>query len=114
MIRRVLVNLVDNALKYGQESHEVIIEASAIPDEELVLISVKDQGEGIPVQYRQTIFEKFGRIQQDDDSKGLGLGLAFCRLAVEAHGGHIWTEDAPEGGAQFNFTLPIYKENSPV
>lgn len=111
MIRRVLVNLVDNALKYGQDSDEITLEASTIPEENMVLISIQDQGEGIPVQYRQTVFDKFARIQRQGDSKGLGLGLAFCRLAVEAHGGRIWVDDAPNGGARFNFTLPAYVDS---
>ena len=56
--------------------------------------------------YREIVFEKFRRIKNDSSSKGLGLGLAFCRLAVESHGGRIWIDDAPGGGARFNLTLP--------
>ena len=114
MIRRVLVNLVDNAIKYGSDGHEVAVAASFVPDESMVLISIRDQGEGIPVQYRQSIFNKFERIQREGSSKGLGLGLAFCRLAVEAHGGRIWVDDAPGGGARFNFTLPVVTDPMPA
>jgi PAS domain S-box-containing protein len=112
MIRRVLVNLVDNALKYAPDSKVIQVDASPMNGKDKVLISINDQGAGIPEQYRLTIFEKFGRIKQDNDSKGLGLGLAFCRLAVEAHGGEIWVDDAPEGGAQFCFTLPAFVDES--
>lgn len=109
MVRRVLVNLVDNAIKYSPESRVITVKAS-VPDEGMVLIAVIDQGTGIPEQYRQSIFKKFERIQREGESKGLGMGLAFCRLAVEAHGGQIWVDDAPDGGARFNFTLPIATE----
>jgi len=109
MIRRVLINLLDNAIKYSPDSQQITFEAKP-QDDEFVLISVSDQGEGIPEGLRDTIFEKFRRIKTETYSKGLGLGLAFCRLAVEAHGGKIWVDDAPDGGARFNFILPIWTE----
>ena len=105
VISRVLLNLFDNALKYSHDGERVTVEGRAIDNGE-VLISVSDQGNGIPKEYREIIFEKFRRIKSDSSSKGLGLGLAFCRLAVEAHGGRIWVDDAPGGGARFNLTLP--------
>lgn len=104
VITRVLLNLVENALKYSQTGQWIKIDAR--PDGRMVLISVSDQGIGIPPDYREVIFEKFQRIKGESSSKGLGLGLAFCRLAVEAHGGRIWVDDAPDGGARFNLTLP--------
>ena len=112
MIRRVLVNLVDNALKHGLDSRKITLEVTPVLDKNEILFSVSDQGAGIPPQYRQTIFEKFQRVQQSNDSKGLGLGLAFCRLAVEAHDGRIWVDDAPGSGAKFSFTLPIFVEDT--
>ena len=105
VVSRVLLNLFDNALKYSHDGEQVTVEGRAIDNGE-VLISVSDQGNGIPKEYREIIFEKFRRIKSDTSSKGLGLGLAFCRLAVEAHGGRIWVDDAPGGGARFNLTLP--------
>lgn len=107
MIRRVLLNLLDNALKYSENNKQVTVSARELPHERVVLFSVADQGQGIPPDYRKLIFEKFQRIKTGSSSKGLGLGLAFCRLAVEAHGGRIWVDDTPGGGARFNFTLPI-------
>ena len=108
MIRRVLVNLVNNALKYSSEDQCIVITGQLQPESDRLLISVSDQGSGIPQQYRESIFEKFERIAtKDANAKGLGLGLAFCRLAVEAHNGRIWVDDAPAGGARFNFTLPL-------
>lgn len=115
MIRRVLINLVNNALKYGGSHQEITVTAELLRDEAKVLISVCDQGIGVPESHRGLIFEKFERVKQtDSDSKGLGLGLAFCRLAVEAHQGQIWVDDAPGGGARFNFTLPLAPEGEPV
>jgi PAS domain S-box-containing protein len=111
MIRRVLVNLVNNALKYSVEDQAITLSGQLQPEKDRLLISVSDQGKGIPKQYRESIFEKFERIQsKDTNAKGLGLGLAFCRLAVEAHNGRIWVDDAPTGGARFNFTLPLARE----
>jgi PAS domain S-box-containing protein len=106
MIGRVFMNLLDNASKYTPEAREITVRAEPIADGEQVLVVLSDRGPGIPVRYRDAIFEKFRRLQGDGAPQGLGLGLAFCRLAVEAHGGRIWVDDAPGGGAQFNFLLP--------
>lgn len=113
MIRRVLVNLISNALKYSSEGDFITVSARHgwENDNAKILVSVADQGQGIPPQYRMSIFDKFQRIASaKSSSAGLGLGLAFCRLAVEAHGGKIWVDDAPGGGARFNLTLPVAYE----
>ena len=108
MIRRVLVNLINNALKYSAEDQTITVTGHLQAENKQILLSVSDQGTGIPKQFRESIFEKFERIAgKDVNAKGLGLGLAFCRLAVEAHNGRIWVDDAPSGGARFNFTLPL-------
>ena len=113
MIRRVLVNLISNALKYSIEGDFIIVSARHgwENDDAKILVSVVDQGQGVPPQHRMSIFDKFQRIASAKaSSSGLGLGLAFCRLAVEAHGGKIWVDDAPGGGARFNLTLPVAYE----
>ncbi len=110
MISRVLLNLLDNALKQSQEGQAITIRSKETAANGWLTISVSDEGAGIPEAYRQAVFEKFERVHNDSSSKGLGLGLAFCRLAVEAHGGRIWVDDAPEGGARFQFTLPTVGE----
>jgi len=113
-IRRVLVNLVDNALRYTPTQGRVIIRAGMLPSGSMVRVQVIDSGPGVPPDVRERIFERFttgvtGAPQRG--RRGLGLGLTFCRLAVEAHGGRIWVEDAPEGtGAVFCFTLPLVPE----
>lgn len=116
MVRRVLVNLLDNALKHSRANQQITISAKVVSQEQEVLITVSDQGNGIPEKYRKSIFEKFQRIKINNDvaSQGLGLGLAFCRLAVEAHDGRIWVDDAPDGGARFSFTLPAVAQAVPT
>lgn len=106
MIRRVIINLLDNAVKYSPENRSITVSATYLASTNQVLVCVSDQGKGIPPEYRNMVFEKFRRIEGKQMPRGIGLGLAFCRIAVEAHGGRIEVEDAPEGGAQFCFTLP--------
>lgn len=104
MIGRVIINLIENAVKYIPKGGRITLGAKVVS--EGVRISVSDDGPGIPQNMTQRIFEKFTRVRQQDTPKGLGLGLAFCRLAVEAHGGEIWVESEPGKGAEFVFTLP--------
>ena len=76
----------------------------------LVVVCVTDDGEGIPPEFHQRIFEKFGQVIDTSGAplrKGTGLGLAFCRLAVEAHGGTLRVDSAPGHGSAFTFTLPV-------
>jgi signal transduction histidine kinase len=112
MIRRVLVNLVSNAVKYAPHRSRVYV--VVLEHEGCVQFSVTDQGPGIPPQYHQSIFEKFARVQYEGAPKGIGLGLAFCRLAVEAHGGNIWVESTPGQGSTFSFRLPILEPPTSV
>lgn len=108
MIKRVLINLIDNAMKHSRTSQKITLTARL--QDNMMLVAVEDEGVGIPAEFRHKIFEKFQRVKKETSSKGLGLGLAFCRLAVEAHGGRIWVDDAPNGGAQFKFTLPVLSD----
>lgn len=114
MLRRVLLNLLDNALKHSRNGQTVTIEAQLDAGAKKVRFSVIDQGQGVPDTYRNLIFEKFQQVRTNSAASGLGLGLAFCRLAVEAHGGRIWVEDAPSGGACFCFTVPSAAGEQPV
>ena len=112
MLRRIMLNLLDNALKHSQNGQTVIIRAEREESMDMVRFSVLDQGKGVPEAYRDLIFEKFQRVRTSSSSSGLGLGLAFCRLAVEAHGGRIWVEETASGGACFCFTMPIGPDES--
>jgi len=113
-VERVLTNLVDNALKFTPTNGFVIVRASLYGDSPIedgrhfVLCQVLDTGPGIPDEYRARIFDRFAQVSgRQGRRRGTGLGLAFCKLAVEAHGGEIWVENRPEGGSAFNFTLPV-------
>ena len=104
LIRRVLQNLLSNALKHTHAGGDVRVDATASPGE--VCVAVTDTGPGIAPEYHQRIFEKFSQIEDGNTYLGTGLGLTFCKLAVEAHGGRIGVESEVGRGCTFWFTLP--------
>lgn len=104
MIRRVLINLLENAVKFTPTHGEICIGSEGRDD---VRVWVADTGSGIPEEARERIFDKFTRIRVENAPRGIGLGLAFCRLAVRAHGGRIWVEPNQPAGSKFVFTLPV-------
>jgi NtrC-family two-component system sensor histidine kinase KinB len=112
LIRRVMINLLDNAVKYTPRAGKIVTRLKSEPDQ--LTVSVRDTGPGIPAGEHQRIFDKFARVQREASAQGLGLGLAFCKLAVEAHGGRIWADSEREDGATFSFTLPVVAANEPV
>jgi len=112
MIRRVLINLLDNATKFTLFKGEIIL--SARRSENFVEFSVSDNGPGIPADKLELIFDKFARLQVDRIPKGLGLGLAFCKLAVRSHGGKIWVDSQLNTGSRFNFALPVEAPPQPA
>ena len=104
-LEQVLVNLLDNAVKYSPDGGA--IELSVGPNGDGVLIQVRDQGIGLPPGAAETIFEPFGRAGNTTAYPGMGLGLAICRSIVERHGGRIWAESAGEGcGMAVSLWLP--------
>jgi two-component system, NtrC family, sensor histidine kinase KinB len=105
MIRRVLINLLENAIKFTPGNGIILV--GGTPLDGWVKIWVQDSGPGVPSTEQDHIFEKFIRLQSDRFPKGIGLGLAFCRLAVQSHGGDIWVESQENAGSRFVFTLPI-------
>lgn len=105
MIRRILINLMENAVKYTPADSQIGV--AAYRSGNMVEMYVQDVGPGIPQEDRERIFDKYTRLHSESGPKGLGLGLSYCQLAVEKHGGRIWIEDAPNAGARFIFTLPI-------
>jgi signal transduction histidine kinase len=107
MLLRVLLNLLDNALKHTPQGGVITVYAE--PHRTEVQIAVNDTGPGIPPDQRERIFERFARVGSAKVGRtGFGLGLVYCRLAVIAHGGKIWVEDGENGiGSKFVFSLPI-------
>ncbi len=108
LVSRVLDNLISNALKYTDRGGRVAL--SAEMNQQAVIVRVQDDGEGVPPEYAERIFDKFAQALNANGAplrQGAGLGLTFCKLAVEAHGGRIWVESAPGRGSTFLFTLPV-------
>lgn len=106
VLRRVLDNLLANAIEHSPQGG--IVRVAVTVCDEGIEITVADQGSGVPPEFREKIFEKFQRLENRTSIPGAnrGLGLTFCRLAVEAHGGTIWVDDAPGHGALFRALLP--------
>jgi PAS domain S-box-containing protein len=107
LLRRILQNLIDNALRHGAAKARVLLKVET--DDKTVTFRVFDTGPGVPVTMRDRIFDKYTRIPRqpgETGSFGKGLGLAFCRIAVEAHGGRIWVEDNLPKGSVFVVQLP--------
>lgn len=110
-LERVLLNLVDNAIKFTPSRGEVVIQAHAA-SEGFIRLDVQDTGPGIPDDYKERLFDRYAQIDgQRGRRRGTGLGLTFCKMTVEAHGGRIWVEDNPNGGAIFSFIMPVLKTN---
>ena len=106
-IEQVLINLVENAIKYSPAGGAIVLSAEHNSTD--VIVSVSDSGIGIPENERQRIFDRFSRLDSRyvRERKGAGLGLYICKAIVEAHGGRIWVEaGSKDGGSRFRFTLP--------
>ena len=108
LIKRVFGNLIQNALTHS--SRAVTLKVSARKEGEGILFTVSDDGPGIPKEYHEIIFRKFEQVKTPNAPRvrSSGLGLAFCKLVVESHGGRIWVHSDGEGrGSAFHFTLPL-------
>ncbi|RCJ42214.1 histidine kinase [Nostoc minutum NIES-26] len=106
-IRQVIVNLLDNAIKYTPQGGKISV-AGLHRTTQKVQFSVGDNGPGIPIENRDRIFENHFRLQRDEGTEGYGIGLCLCQRIIRAHYGQIWVDTAPNGGAWFHFTLPVY------
>jgi signal transduction histidine kinase len=116
LTRRVLNNLVDNAVKFAPSGSRIRLWGRSDPEygPDHLLLGVSDEGPGIPQEEQEKLFEKFHRVSSVRGRRsGSGLGLSFCKLAIEAHGGSIWVESpsaevgSPESGSTFLLTLPV-------
>jgi two-component system, OmpR family, sensor histidine kinase KdpD len=103
-IAQVLMNLVENAIKYTPAGTTITVGALEVPS--AVQFTVSDDGPGIPDHHLARVFEKFHRADPDGAVKGTGIGLAISKGLVEAHGGRIWVESQPGQGTTFRFTIP--------
>jgi signal transduction histidine kinase len=109
LLVRVLVNLIGNAIKFTPSGGSICVSANPTDDGTAVSFAVQDTGEGVAAEDRERIFEKFAQAQGRPVNRrqSTGLGLTFCRLAVEAHGGRIWVDSASGEGSTFQFTVPL-------
>lgn len=105
-IEEVVANLLENAVKYSPQASSITVEGSFTSDQ--VIVSVSDQGPGIPLREQERIFDRFQRVEGDltRNTAGAGLGLFICRAIVRAHGGQIWVASELGHGATFAFSLP--------
>ena len=105
-LEQVLNNLVSNAIKYSTPGGRIEISGRALPDE--VIVTVSDEGTGIPLEEQPRVFERFfrGARERNQRTPGAGLGLYLVKAIVEAHGGRIWVESNPGEGAAFSFAIP--------
>lgn len=107
---RTLVNLLGNAAKFTPTGGAITLDIRRVPTEPAIIFSVADTGEGIPPEAFERIFEKFGQVESRKAGRKMstGLGLTFCKMVIEAHGGHIWVESEVGKGSTFMFTLPVH------
>ena len=105
LLRRVAENLLDNAIRYAPPGSQ--IEVVLEPKDGGAGLAVCDRGPGVPERYRDRIFDRFAQLDADASARtSRGLGLAFCRVMADAHGGRIWVEEPDGGGARFRMWLP--------
>ncbi|TAE54476.1 MAG: histidine kinase [Nostocales cyanobacterium] len=106
-IRQVLINLLDNAIKYTPNGGVISLSALHRTTQK-VQFSIGDNGPGIPPENRDRIFENHYRLERDEGKDGYGIGLSLCQRIIRAHYGQIWVDSNPTGGSWFHFTLPVY------
>lgn len=109
-LERILINLVDNAIKYSEDGSEVLISCRVHSGD--VIVMVRDQGVGIPVEDQKRIFERFYRVDKarSRQAGGTGLGLSIVKHLVRAQNGEIWVESTPGKGSTFSFSIPIVSQ----
>ncbi len=114
LIRRVLQNLVSNAVRHTSENGVITLQASE--ENGFLRVTVRDDGEGIPEEYRERIFDKFIQAERKRAHlrSGTGLGLTFCKMSIELHGGKIFVESEVGKGSSFHFTLPCRPAGLPI
>ena len=99
------MNLLSNALKFTRDAAPAVIEIEASERDGETVYSVRDNGVGFDAQYEDKLFGVFQRLHRAEDYEGTGVGLAIVQRIVQRHGGRVWAESPPGGGAAFHFTL---------
>ncbi|MDX2244178.1 MAG: histidine kinase [Leptolyngbyaceae cyanobacterium bins.302] len=107
-IRQVLINLLDNAIKYTPIGGTIQLSALHRTTQK-IQISVCDNGPGIPTENQERIFEEHYRLKRDEDKDGYGIGLSLCQRIIRAHYGRIWVDSTANQGSCFHFTLPVFQ-----
>ena len=108
---QVITNLVENAVTYSEKESQIVLEAKTSSNE--LLVSISDQGEGIPLDRLEKVFSHFYRLEENTERRtsGSGLALAISRGIIESHGGQIWADSEGQGkGTKIYFTIPVYKD----
>jgi two-component system sensor histidine kinase KdpD len=108
LINQVIINLLDNAVKYSPETEPIVIRALQRGD--AFQVEIEDHGPGIPGEDLDRIFEKFYRVKRFENVVGTGLGLSICKGIIEVHGGKIWAENRLGGGMRMAFRLPFHPD----
>jgi two-component system sensor histidine kinase KdpD len=106
MLEQVFGNLLENALRFAAPGSEILVTCCPGLARDEIEVRVADHGPGVPVEARDRIFDEFARVDARGDASGTGLGLAIVRALVTAHGGRVWCEETPGGGATFVFVMP--------
>ena len=108
LIRQVIINLLENAIKYSPESAPIVLSIIHKTTQK-VQVSIIDEGSGIPESQKKLIFKGRFRLQRDNNAEGYGIGLSLCQEIINAHYGQIWVDDNSHQGSCFRFTLPVYR-----
>jgi len=116
LLKRVVSNLLDNAIRYTPKKGTIIISTEDSFDKKCFILTITDSGKGLDKKYHKKIFDKFEQVKLKKEgvvTGSIGLGLAFCKMAVELHNGKIWVSGNPQGkGCAFSFSLPANKSHS--
>jgi two-component system, OmpR family, clock-associated histidine kinase SasA len=107
-IRQVLINLLDNAIKYTPVGGKIQL-AVLHRTTQKIQVSICDNGPGVPHENQERIFEEHFRLERDASKEGYGIGLALCQRIIRAHYGRIWVDSSPNQGSCFHFTLPVHR-----
>jgi signal transduction histidine kinase len=103
-LRQIVLNLLDNAAKYGPDGQRVVVGVALFEDNARIWID--DEGTGVPIRERHRVFDPFYRSREGQHATGSGIGLAVVRELVALHGGNAWIEDAPDAGARVIVEFP--------